>query len=56
MGELLGVAELGGLRYEARIRGITAGGKVAGSKKKVVGREGGRERVEGGGERDEGKK
>jgi len=36
MGELLGVAGLGGLGCEGRIRGITAGGKVVGSKKMVV--------------------
>jgi len=36
MEELLGVAGLGGLGCEGRIRGITAGGKVVGSKKMVV--------------------
>jgi len=36
MGELLEVAGLGGLGCEGRIKGITVGGKVAGSKKMVV--------------------
>jgi len=36
MGELLGVAGLGGLGCEGRMGGITAGGKVAGSKRMVV--------------------
>jgi len=36
MGELLAVGGLGGLRCEGRMRGITVGGKVAGSKKMVV--------------------